>query len=318
MMAGPCLTLLLLLLCFTPHEALALKVMVSLQHHGVRVQKSLSSPLYMQNFNDNNDDEDPHDNDVQASTSRFPKINPLYTGLATAETVFWYWLAPGIDPDSRWFAPADGALISKLLDPSIVLSEPGYALSSLLLNSFLIVPAVWALLLLQEEEEQFVSPVPFCLAGFVVGGGSLMPYMIVRKPQDTVDPERFPPLLQLFEQSNLIFATLLALLTSTLFDALVIEFSHSTWTVEWTAFLDRLQTSQFTSLALFDFVLLSCTIIDPMKDDAKRRGYLDDNAPALPKLAPFLIPIVGHVAWIVLRPKYFFSNGKDGNRHLKR
>jgi hypothetical protein len=173
----------------------------------------------------------------------------------------------------------------------------------LLLNSFLVVPAVWALLLLQEEE-QYVSPVPFCLAGFFVGGGALMPYMIVRKAEETVDPTRFPPLLQRFEEPNLIFPALLALLTSTLFDALFIEFSHSTWTLEWTAFVDRLQTSQFTSLALFDFILLSSTIIDPMMNDAKRRGYLVGDTPALQQLAPFLIPIVGPVAWIVLRPKY--------------
>ena len=48
----------------------------------------------------------------------------LYASLATAETVFWYWLAPGIDPSSRWFAPSDGALISALFDPSIALSPP--------------------------------------------------------------------------------------------------------------------------------------------------------------------------------------------------
>ena len=32
-------------------------------------------------------------------------IQPIYLLLATAETIFWYWLAPGIDPASRWLAP---------------------------------------------------------------------------------------------------------------------------------------------------------------------------------------------------------------------
>ena len=107
----------------------------------------------------------------------------LYASLATAETVFWYWLAPGIDPSSRWFAPSDGALISALFDPSIALSPPagsGLGFSSLLLNSFLILPSVWALLLLQEADGtcapgrgQPLPPLPFCMAGFFVGGGGL-------------------------------------------------------------------------------------------------------------------------------------------------
>lgn len=46
-------------------------------------------------------------------------INPIYLSLATLETIYWYYLAPGIDPASRWFAPPDGELISKLLDPTI-------------------------------------------------------------------------------------------------------------------------------------------------------------------------------------------------------
>ena len=93
---------------------------------------------------------------------------------------------------------------------------------------------------------------------------------------------------------------------------------HSDWGVEWQAFLNRAQTSQFTTLALFDSTMISVTILDPMADDALRRGYImdfgEDNDATnrsshriaiLQKLAPFVaIPILGPVAWICLRPRY--------------
>ena len=43
----------------------------------------------------------------------------FYGSLAFLETIFWYFLAPGIDPQSRWFNPVDGKLISNLLEESI-------------------------------------------------------------------------------------------------------------------------------------------------------------------------------------------------------
>uniref|UniRef100_A0A7S4T599 Uncharacterized protein n=2 Tax=Ditylum brightwellii TaxID=49249 RepID=A0A7S4T599_9STRA len=238
------------------------------------------------------------------------RINLVYLGLATLETVFWWYLAPGINPDSRWFAPDDGVLISNLLNPSIVLDPPfgsGLGFSSLLLNTFLIVPAVWSLLLLQEEEHQILPPLPFCLAGFVVGGGALIPYMILRKSKRTVDNTRFSPVLKFFEEGD--GSTLLIGLTIIVLTAFLVPFifGSSELDLELTAFQERINSSQFTSLALFDFTMLCICILDPMMDDAKRRNYLHQDATlaqAAHKLLPFLVPLVGPVAWIYFRPRF--------------
>lgn len=231
-------------------------------------------------------------------------INPIYASLATAETIYWYYLAPGIDPDSRWFAPSDGELISQLLDPAIIFNEPGFAFSSLLLNSFLILPMVWTLLLLQEDGEgQVISPLPFCLAGFFVGGGALIPYMVVRKnPKEKVDMDknRFGGLLRLFEP-DFFGPQILCALLGIIVISFAYEVSSSSLQIEWGAFADRLRHSQFTSLALFDFTMLSFTIVDPMTDDAKRRGFIADQDD-IKKLWPFLLPLFGPVAWVLKRP----------------
>ena len=100
--------------------------------------------------------------------------------------------------------------------------------SSLLLNSFLILPMVWALLLLQEDDNnnnnnsisatsmnnghqnqnQNSTPKPqiaaiaavatssikffACAAGFFVGGGALIPYMVLRRPMPLAEGLPFP------------------------------------------------------------------------------------------------------------------------------
>jgi len=274
----------------------------------------------------------------------------FYTSLATLETIVWYWWAPGIDPDSRWFNfSEDGKLLASLLDPATVFAPPqGSVLgfSSPLLNRFLMLPSVWSLMLLQEQDDDAIEttwsylrnvilPRCVCAASFFVGGGILIPYMIFRRPRPSrtdIDPHRFPGLLELFEnrdsnettsnssqQKAPIGPLLLLPLTLIILFSFVYPFvsHHSDWGVEWQAFLNRVQTSQFTTLSLFDSTMISVTILDPMADDALRRGYMDfgeDNDAAnrssyriaiLQKLAPFVaIPILGPVAWIYLRPRY--------------
>ena len=60
-------------------------------------QKSRLSSLVASQGSSSSDDEEPFG------------IQPIYLLLATAETIFWYWLAPGIDPASRWLAPVSSS-----------------------------------------------------------------------------------------------------------------------------------------------------------------------------------------------------------------
>ena len=81
----------------------------------------------------------------------------------------------------------------------------------------------------------------------------------------------------------------------------------SAWGAEWAGFVARAGSSQFTSLALFDLAMISAAVADPMADDARRRGWLKEEASAAEaavRLAPYLFPLVGPVAWICRRPRY--------------
>jgi len=362
----------------------------------------------------------------------------FYGILAVLETIFWYCVAPGIDSQSPWFNPLDGKLIASLLNPSTVFSPPvgsGLGFSSLLLNTFLILPMVWSLLLLQERDgdccettndgstsggynnHTFPQSVRksittsfrtfACTGGFLVGGGILIPYMMFRRPmafRRSIDPEKFPVPLGLFEEQQpqpqhqqqqppksatnsvstnpTIFPArpplppppngqiILLTLTSVVLISFLLPFinHHCDWITEWNAFSDRAHTSQFTALALYDFTMISIAVLDPIMDDALRRGYVvgwddsncndrvvcvssttaaaaaaatttpesfattttattarrsnnyrvdanrdhvgcwrtsDKRNRALRRLAPFVaIPLVGPVAWILVRPRY--------------
>ena len=62
-----------------------------------RQKSRLSSLVASHEGSSSSDDEEPFG------------IQPIYLLLATAETIFWYWLAPGIDPASRWLAPVSSS-----------------------------------------------------------------------------------------------------------------------------------------------------------------------------------------------------------------
>jgi len=247
----------------------------------------------------------------------------------------------------------------------------------------LILPMVWSLLLLQEQEPDNCAStsndkVPMslgnnittairtsvCASSFLVGGGILIPYMIFRRPmpfRQSLDPGKFPSALGFFEEQSQVqkFASgaipfvefngrlcLLALLSVVLVSFLF-PFANEQcyWSVEWNAFLNRARSSQFTALALYDFTMISIALLDPMMDDAIRRGYVigwesvdgkrvsgpesgeknsrdanrdrwrrEKRLDALRMLAPYVaIPLIGPVAWICLRPRYGTDAG-EGNR----
>lgn len=309
----------------------------------------------------------------------------FYASLAFAGAIFWYCLAPGIDPQSRWFNPLDGKLIASLLNPSTVFSAPagsGLGFSSLLLYTFLTFPMVWSLLLLQEQEADNCATtsndkVPLsltnniitaistfvCASSFLDGGGILIPYMIFRRPmpfRQSLDSGLFPSALRFFEEQSKVqkFASnvipfiefngrlCLPALLSLLLISFLFPFANEQcyWIVEWNAFLNRARSSQFTALALYDFTTISIALLDPMMDDAIRRGYdigwknvdgkrvsgpesgeknsrdanrdrwrSEKRLDALRVLVPYVaILLIGPVAWICLRPRYDMVTG-EGN-----
>jgi hypothetical protein len=162
---------------------------------------------------------------------------------------------------------------------------------------------------------------------------------------------RFSAFLNLFEPTSLtnsIGKQRLLLFTTVVFVAFCGElvlhnsnndsssFSSSLLLECWQAFLHQLHQSQFISLALFDIVMLSCTILDPMMDGAQRRGYYDQyyedgnemsttttattnkgatTARIIQPLLPYvLVPILGPVAWILQRPSLWNESSKDRSR----
>ena len=136
--------------------------------------------------------------------------------------------------------------------------------------------------------------------------------MIARRPRrraGDVDPSKFPIWLTSFEGGRRAGPAALIALTALILTSFASPFlfGSSDWGIELNAFLVRMDGSQFTSLASFDFVMISSAVLDPMADDARRRGFLEEEATAAEaagRLAPYLFPLIGPVAWIVFRPKY--------------
>ena len=76
------------------------------------------------------------------------------------------------------------------------------------------------------------------------------------------------------------------------------------------------QTSQFVSTSIIDMFIGSILLLDPIVDDAKRRGYIinnidDDNKNSnsflsnitnTKKLWPFAMPVFGPLLWVLVRP----------------
>ena len=57
-------------------------------------------------------------------------------------------------------------------------------------------------------------------------------------------------------------------------------------------------TSKAVHVSILDFCVLSAAVVDPLREDMRRRGW----EPEATKVALFAVPLVGPTLWLAVRP----------------
>ncbi|CAB9520238.1 expressed unknown protein [Seminavis robusta] len=295
-------------------------------HH----ERRRTSQLYLREESTLKKKNDDIDDDQKTKEQSIRQL--LFGSAFVIENVFSYAFAPGADGTA--FPQADLDLIAQLTDPQVMLQHPpaGYPLFSLLcFNSFLWLPFVWGGILYPTTTEQnrAVPALPFLLLSTVFGGVSLYPYFVLfrtQKQQDTINI--------LDRVGNVLYGKFDSLLPKCLLLG-VIGFCFYTFAQsissaanydsnlvsgELEGFVTLVTTSQFASTTVLDLFLLSPLLLDPIRDDAKQRGYLNTkenaswNGQDLRQLAPFAVPIIGALSWVLTRPPLLQDDNNNDDK----
>ena len=256
------------------------------------------------------------------------------------ENIYSY-TSPGAD--GTIFPQSDLNLIQQLLDPNVMSNAPpmGYALFSLLFfNSFIYLPLVWGSILhpITHNPKSKSTPLPawpFVVASTAFGGIGLYPYLAFRQQYSVVSSKTTatppPTTTTTTTIKSSIKSESLANNFFEIFDTIIgklvlvaiVSFTFYTYSTSQTNLSEDIdglwnmfQTSQFVSTSIVDTFIGSILFLDPIVDDAKRRGYIinnidDDNKNSnsflsnitiTKKLWPFAMPVFGPLLWVLVRP----------------
>ncbi|CAN0358519.1 unnamed protein product [Hapterophycus canaliculatus] len=64
------------------------------------------------------------------------------------------------------------------------------------------------------------------------------------------------------------------------------------------SFYEMFWTSKFVHVSTIDCTLLSLAIVDPLREDMRRRGVEPEAA----KVALYAVPLIGPALWMLVRP----------------
>ncbi|GFH61936.1 hypothetical protein CTEN210_18412 [Chaetoceros tenuissimus] len=245
----------------------------------------------------------------------------IMTSAFVFENVFSYVLAPG--HDGTFFPQQDLDFIGSLLDSNVMFQDPpaGYALFSLLLfNPFIYLPFVWGGILYPEpqveggkestKQRTFNLPaLPFVVSSAAFGYIGLYPYLALRpskslstsKKQSTssIGETIFGNLDNVIAKVAVIVMNLFLIFT---FYQSMQSSSHGVWE-EVRGFVQLNESSQFVSTTTIDMIIGSILFLDPIADDAVRRGYIPSRQEGLVKMLPFATPLIGPLLWFLVRPE---------------
>lgn len=268
----------------------------------------LIHPRFATTSAQDNDDDDNDDNDRSILSPTTRKL--IFGGAFVGENVVSY-TGPG--SDGTPFPQADLDLIlHNLLNPQVMAHPPdGYGLFSyLLFNSFLYLPLVWgAIVLPQTNKDQYLPAWPFVVAASTaLGGIGLYPYLALRQTTHETPTAEEESMIVSFFRGGLPLKVLLVAINLYVLQVFLQPFlaNGSNLVDEVQGLLHMVTTFQFSCTTAIDMVVVSLLLLDPIADDAKRRGVLDTSATlpqALSELWPFLIPVFGALGWVLTRPE---------------
>lgn len=73
------------------------------------------------------------------------------------------------------------------------------------------------------------------------------------------------------------------------------------------SYLTLFNSQMFVHVSSLDLLILSTFVVDPLREDMLRRDYYSPS-----KLAAFAFPVLGPLAYLVLRPKLSIEEGEEG------
>lgn len=225
--------------------------------------------------------------------------NAVYGKLWVLLVIFAFGLAPGSFGD-----PADTELLQKFIANPTSPSAAGVnELYYFIFNLFAVVPPALGALILPGSRGQRVPSWPFAAASLGLGYFAIGPLMTLRTPRQAVGVEGDFPARGIVESKP--FALGLLLFT------LVLPFSSEllavdNWPAVLTGFKELFDSSRFVCVSCLDLFLLNFVAASLVAEDAERRGVSDADARKY-ELAAYLLPVIGSVGWIALRPALMSS-----------
>eukprot|EP00240_Pyramimonas_obovata_P015926 CAMPEP_0118928444 /NCGR_PEP_ID=MMETSP1169-20130426/5696_1 /TAXON_ID=36882 /ORGANISM="Pyramimonas obovata, Strain CCMP722" /LENGTH=273 /DNA_ID=CAMNT_0006870419 /DNA_START=24 /DNA_END=845 /DNA_ORIENTATION=- len=227
-------------------------------------------------------------NDASAGLStRLPAR--VITGVAWASLVGY---AVGFAPKGS--EALDMELVSSLI-ASPYSGEVNYLFESIF-NSFAIIPAVYAALLMPGAKDQKPVPAqPFVVGSWALGYFVLGPYLALREiREEPVERSSLGFLTRNVLEAKWNAALLLAFATFLAYSAA----SHFSPEVL-ADYRNLLSTQALVSVSSADLATLSLMVYFPMVEDMRRRGWEDKTALAAAFTA---VPVVGPSLYLLVRP----------------
>ena len=273
--------------------------------------------------------EESNDGNYYCTSIVSPTLRKIMFGSAFLGENILSYTGPG--SDGTLFPQQDLDLITQsLMNPNVMSNPPdgsGYGIFSYtLFNSFIYLPLVWAAIILpenaaaaakkkQQQSFLFLPAWPFLVASTALGGIGLYPYLALRKPMTTTIPNSddatknglSSSFLVSFFNDSIALKVLLVLSNLYLLQIFLEPFlsGNSNLVLEIQGFGTLFGHSQFVFTTTLDAIILSLLLLDPISDDAKRRGVLEQDSGLMEtatKLWPFLVPVFGSLFWVLLRP----------------
>mmetsp|Transcript_29593 Transcript_29593/g.74270 ORF Transcript_29593/g.74270 Transcript_29593/m.74270 type:complete len:292 (+) Transcript_29593:133-1008(+) len=163
-------------------------------------------------------------------------------------------------------------------------------------NMLGVMPAVYASLLLPGAKDQKPLPAaPFVVSAFALGYGALGPYLVARQQRDEpVARSQLGWYTRTVAESKINalalagFAAFLIYYGSTNLSAATLAEYQDIWATK----------SALVAASSIDLAILSLVVINPMREDCRRRGW--DASAALPFC---LIPVLGPALYLLFRPQ---------------
>jgi hypothetical protein len=156
-----------------------------------------------------------------------------------------------------------------------------------LFNVMGIWPLIYSAVLFIDGRSQKILAWPFATAAFAVGAFALLPYLILRNPNQ-----------EFVGQKNLLLKFLDSRITGvvlTIAAAILVAYGLQG---DWGDFVQQWQTSRFIHVMSLDFCLLCLLFPSLLGDDMARRGW--ENQPVFWLIS--LIPLFGPLIYLCLRP----------------